>query len=183
MIDERVPSDPHSRPLHATARQIAEACAKVAFPALLLLAVSNQHVVESLRPHEFGLAVLLLAAVVAGLAARSVAEHGSRYVILRVLIATAATAVALLAAEGTTRLVYRNVHSSGNARDYIARHGGGDIVHLNSLGFRDREIPPKNPDRFRIVVIGDSFTAGNGIAEQERFSNLIGEFLGPAYEV
>jgi hypothetical protein len=124
-----------------------------------------------------------LSAVIAGLVARSVAVHGSRYVILRVVIASAGTVIALLSAEGVTRLVYRNVHSSGNARDYIARHSGGGVERLNSRGFRDREIPPKSPDRYRIVVVGDSFTAGNSIAEEERFSNLIGQFLGPSYKV
>src|SRR5690349_4668082 len=29
---------------------------------------------------------------------------------------------------------------------------------LNSLGFREREIGPKDPARFRIIILGDSFT-------------------------
>jgi GDSL-like lipase/acylhydrolase family protein len=33
------------------------------------------------------------------------------------------------------------------------------------------------------VVIGDSFTYGNGIEERDRFSNLIAGSLGPRYEV
>jgi hypothetical protein len=176
MINERPPNDGHSRPLHMmSARRMADICAGVAFLALLLLV--------SLRPHETWLAALLFAAVLAGFAARSAALHGSRYVILRLVVAVAATGGALAAAEGVARLVFRNVHASGNARDYIARHSGSGVVHLNSLGFRDREIPQKSPNRYRIVVIGDSFTAGNGIEERERFSNLIGQVLGPAYEV
>ena len=183
MINERLPNDGHSKPPHAIgARRIADLCAGVALLALLLLIASDHFVVEALRPHEAGLAELLFAAVLAGLVARSVAVHGSRYVILRVIIASAATVIALLSAEGVARLFYRNVHSSGNARDYIARHAAV-VERLNSRGFRDPEIPPKSLDRYRIVVVGDSFTAGNGIAEEERFSNLIGQFLGPSYEV
>jgi lysophospholipase L1-like esterase len=184
MINERLPNDGHSKPPPAiSARRLADVCAGVALLALLLLIASDHYVFEELRPHEIGFAVLLSAAVIAGLLARSAAVHGSRYVILRVVVAVAATAVALLSAEGVARLVYRNVHSSGNARDYIARHSGSGVERLNSRGFRDAEIPPKTPDRYRIVVVGDSFTAGNGIEEQERFSNLIGQFLGPSYEV
>src|SRR5436190_10514065 len=173
MINDRLPNDGHSKPLRlVSARRMADVCAGVALVALLMLIASDQFVFEALRSHETGLAVLLATAIIAGLAVRSAAVHGSRYVILRVVIAIAATAIALLSAEGVARLVYRNVHSSGNARDYIARHRGSGVERLNSRGFRDAEIPPKGPDRYRIVVVGDSFTAGNGIEEQERFSNL-----------
>jgi lysophospholipase L1-like esterase len=56
-------------------------------------------------------------------------------------------------------------------------------VSLNSLGYREREIPPKSPDRYRIVVIGDSYTWGQGLEAGERFSNLLESLLGPRYEV
>lgn len=59
----------------------------------------------------------------------------------------------------------------------------GPVMSHNSLGFREREIGPKDPNRYRIVVIGDSFTYGNGVELQDRFSNLIEGFLGPQYEV
>ena len=181
-----MPTDKHAAPPHpssALARRMVEVCAGVAFLACLLLAASDRRVFELLRPHEIGFAVLLFAAVIAGLAAHSAAVHGARYVVLRITVMSVATAVALVGAEGAARLFYRNVHSSGNAGDYIARHSGGAGERFNSRGFRDPEVPPKSANRYRIVVIGDSFTAGNGIAEQERFSNLIGQFLGPTYEV
>jgi hypothetical protein len=56
-------------------------------------------------------------------------------------------------------------------------------VSLNSLGFRDREIGPRDPSRYRIAIIGDSFTFGNGVEEPDRFSNLIQGYLGSRYEV
>jgi lysophospholipase L1-like esterase len=93
------------------------------------------------------------------------------------------TAVALVAAEYATRFLFRNAHSSGNAGDFIAGRGGSPAVVNNALGFRDREIPPKSPDRYRIAVVGDSFAWGQGIAASERFSNLVGAALGPRYEV
>jgi lysophospholipase L1-like esterase len=55
-------------------------------------------------------------------------------------------------------------------------------IRVNHLGFREREIPPKS-DRFRIVIIGDSFTWGNGLQESERSSNVLEEALGTRYEV
>ena len=61
--------------------------------------------------------------------------------------------------------------------------GPGPSVSLNSLGFRDREIGPKDPGRYRIAIVGDSFTFGNGVEEPDRFSNLIQGVLGPQYEV
>ncbi len=93
------------------------------------------------------------------------------------------TAVMLVAAEFATRFVFRHAHSSGNAGDFVAGKRDGPAVVNNSLGFRDREIPPKSPDRYRIAVVGDSFAWGQGIAADERFSNLVGAALGPGYEV
>ena len=56
-------------------------------------------------------------------------------------------------------------------------------MQINQLGFRDREIPPKSPDRYRSAVVGDSFTWGQGIAASARYSNLIQNDLGASYEV
>ena len=92
-------------------------------------------------------------------------------------------ATSLLCAEFGARLVYRDAHSSGHAGDFVAVHGGGPPIITNSLGFREREIPPKSSGRYRIAVVGDSFTWGQGIAAGERFSNLVGDFLGQDYEV
>jgi GDSL-like lipase/acylhydrolase family protein len=54
---------------------------------------------------------------------------------------------------------------------------------LNSLGFREREIGPKDPGRYRIIILGDSFTFGNFVEEKDRFSNQLQVMLGPRYEI
>jgi hypothetical protein len=56
-------------------------------------------------------------------------------------------------------------------------------VRRNKLGYRDRQVGAKRAGRYRIIVIGDSFTFGDGIEERDRFSNLIQQSLGPKYEV
>jgi len=91
-------------------------------------------------------------------------------------------ALALVAAEFIARFVFRNAGTSGNAADFVAQHGPAPVIRNNSLGFRDREIPPKS-DKYRIAVVGDSFTWGQGVEEKDRFSNLIQDALGPRYEV
>ena len=106
-----------------------------------------------------------------------------RIAALRLAIVLPAVAVSLVAAEYTARFMFRNAHSSGQAGDFVAARGGGPAIVSNHLGFREREIPPRSPDRYRIVVVGDSFTWGQGIEEGERFSNLLEGSLGPGYEV
>jgi len=46
----------------------------------------------------------------------------------------------------------------------------GNPVRINNLGFRGRDVSlQKPPGTFRILVLGDSFTMGVGIAEEETF--------------
>ena len=102
--------------------------------------------------------------------------------LLRLALAVCVTALGLVAAEFSARFAFRRAATSGNARDFIGQHGPAPEVRSNSLGFREREITPKS-DRYRIVVVGDSFTWGQGVEEQDRFSNRIEQALGPRYEV
>jgi len=88
----------------------------------------------------------------------------------------------LVAAEYALRYGFRHVRSSGNAGDYFAQARQPQISK-NSLGYRERELGPKDPGRYRIAIVGDSFTFGQGIEAPERFSNLIEVSLGPRYEV
>jgi hypothetical protein len=101
----------------------------------------------------------------------------------RLALTLAAVAAALVVAEFATRFVFRHAASSGNAGDYVAHQGGGPQVSTNTLGFRERQIGPKEPNRYRIAVVGDSFTWGQGLEERDRFSNILDGLLGPRYEV
>jgi lysophospholipase L1-like esterase len=104
-------------------------------------------------------------------------------IVARLAMMLVVSGASLVCAEVAARFVFRNARSSGHAGDFVAVRGGGPPVVTNSLGFREREIPPKSPAHYRIAVVGDSFTWGQGIAADERFSNLIGVSLGPGYEV
>jgi hypothetical protein len=127
----------------------------------------------------------LLAALFGGLALPASIGWPSRIraAILRLTVALLVTAASLVTAEYVARFVFRDAHSSGQAGDFVAVPGGGPAIVTNQLGFREREIPPASPDRYRIAVVGDSFTWGQGIEAGERFSNLIEGSLGPRHEV
>lgn len=83
--------------------------------------------------------------------------------------------ILLIALMGLVELGARQLY-----RDAFAPH---PRVVRNRLGYRDGQIKAKRPDVYRIIVVGDSFTFGDGIEERDRFSNLIEDDLGPRYEV
>jgi lysophospholipase L1-like esterase len=148
-----------------------------------LMVARDQYGVVWLRPYDGALDLLFVAAVVVGVVASRAAKRGARPVLLRVIVATLATVLALAVIEGSLRFLFRHAQSSGDARDFIGRRAAAVPIATNSLGYRDREIPPKSPDRYRIIVVGDSITWGQGIEERERFSNLLQDFLGSKFEV
>ncbi|HTR98218.1 MAG TPA: hypothetical protein VML00_00630, partial [Bacteroidota bacterium] len=51
---------------------------------------------------------------------------------------------------------------------------------INSLGLRDREIGPRAPGTIRILMVGDSFTEGDGVEAEETFSKRLEAMLNPA---
>ena len=56
-------------------------------------------------------------------------------------------------------------------------------VHVNALGLRGGELPPKAPDEVRILCLGDSLVYGQGVADAETIpSKLEGELAERASE-
>lgn len=54
----------------------------------------------------------------------------------------------------------------------------GNKVIKNRYGFREREfLVPKPPNTFRVMVIGDSFTYGAGLPEEQRYTNRLETLL------
>ncbi len=106
----------------------------------------------------------------------------------RALLLTGIAAVALTIAELAVRVVYRDLNLTSESNSYFAhRTKPQSEPALNSLGLREKEIPPvANPGVFRIAVIGDSITWGAGIARQQRFTELLANSLnenGKRFEV
>jgi lysophospholipase L1-like esterase len=173
-------------PARRTWDRVATGCGAAAVLAWLLLVLRDQYGVRSLQAYsQVSFDELFLASIAgAGLAralGRRSAEAG-RLFALRLVLLVGMTVVGLVSAEYFARFRFRRARTSQNAGDYVARSGGWSAGPSNSLGFRDREIPPR-ADRYRIVVVGDSFTWGQGIERAERFSDLLEQFLGPRYEV
>jgi len=68
-----------------------------------------------------------------------------------------------------------------NDQSSDTQYSWGRLVELNRFGFRERDFEtPKAPNTFRIMVLGDSFTWGEGLAYEERFTYLAEELLNDA---
>ncbi len=65
-----------------------------------------------------------------------------------------------------------------NIRARIEHEGGGYLIRTNEQGFQsDREYQlSKDPSLRRVLVFGDSFTAGQGVSNGYRFSDRIEDF-------
>lgn len=60
----------------------------------------------------------------------------------------------------------------------------GRSLTINSKGLRGREYPYEKPDgTTRILVLGDSFTWGYGVGDNEVFTNVLERQLAGSYEV
>jgi len=112
---------------------------------------------------------------------------------LRQLLAALAISVvsicfALIVAEATARYIFGDITTTSNATGYFGQRWLASIAEKpNSFGFREREINlQKKAGVFRIAVIGDSLTYGQGIATEARLTNVLEKNLNstsPGYEV
>jgi hypothetical protein len=96
-------------------------------------------------------------------------------------------AIFSVGAEVLLRSVYRDVTTTADNLSYFSKNWL-KTVRNNRWGFRERDFDPIRPPRtYRIAVIGDSLAFGQGISEDERFSNLIEKRLNESgkgrYEV
>ena len=86
-----------------------------------------------------------------------------------------ALAVSVVVAEPVTRSLFRDVTTSADNGGYFSRRWfSTGAVRRNAAGFREREFQDtKAPGVYRIAVVGDSFTFGNGIRQEDRYSDLL----------
>lgn len=69
-------------------------------------------------------------------------------------------------------------------RRRVEHEGGGYLIRVNGAGFRSEHeyVEDKAPDKYRVLLFGDSFTAGDGVSNKHRFGDLL-ENLIPGLEV
>jgi carbamoyltransferase len=75
-------------------------------------------------------------------------------------------------------------HFIPNLKVRLEHEGGGYLVRVNQAGFRcEHEFEErKGGDKFRILLFGDSFTAGEAVSNKYRYGDLL-ETLIPELEV
>src|SRR6188472_2712502 len=114
----------------------------------------------------------------------------------KLALSAASLFVALIAVELICRLTGLRVHDFNHEkRKYIQlqvlNESGDYFSHqpnssaflwdstwtFNSLGVRDAE-PPAPSDKLRVLVLGDSVTAGDGVAQKDIFPYRLRKLLG-----
>ena len=92
-------------------------------------------------------------------------------------VAIIAFAITFGVVELVLRLSYGGGVSFGEDAGYLDKKLFA-AIRLNSWGFREREIDLEKPEGiYRIAVIGDSITFGQGVGIDYRFTNLLEEDL------
>ncbi len=125
-----------------------------------------------------------------GVSAVIIALHDRGHVDLiawrnRAILLMFTLAILAIGAEYVTRFVFRDVTTSSDNGGYFSRRWYRmGAVHENSAGYREREFTPsKRPGVYRIAVVGDSFTYGNGVRQEDRYSDLLQPELPSHFEV
>lgn len=95
--------------------------------------------------------------------------------LLALALLCGSTLVTLLVAELGVRFMYRDASTTtGDPVSWWARRWRqANPIRRNALGYREDEIGEKNRSVYRIVVIGDSFTQGQGIPVEDRLTDLL----------
>jgi hypothetical protein len=104
---------------------------------------------------------------------------------VRLLLVIGALTLSAIGAEYTTRWVFRDVTTSAdNAAFFTRRWLRSGARQLNSQGFRGPSFSEAKPAGvYRIAVVGDSFTFGNGVRQGDRFTDLLQAQLPARFEV
>lgn len=85
---------------------------------------------------------------------------------------------------GTTGAIDNRIFEDDVAlRTVLAANVNIDGFTTNAKGIRGPTLGPKPPDTHRVLAVGDSFTLGLQVRDEETFSALLSESLGPGIEV
>jgi hypothetical protein len=134
---------------------------------------------------EFALTLLLGASAIGLCLHERMSAAAVRQWRLRLLLSLCTIAFSIAVAEPATRWIFRDVTTSSDNGGYFSRRWyRTGAVKTNNLGFRERNFAAvKSPGSYRIAVVGDSFTFGNGVRQQDRYSDLLQAELPAKFEV
>ncbi len=154
--------------------------------ASLILLVADHKGAVFIAKLMFLVSLILPVAVV--VLQKTMGASKSKALLANLFLLGVTVTVVLIVAEVFVRYLFADITTTGDNTSYFAlRWQKTHTISVNSFGFREREITKQKPANvFRIVVIGDSLTYGQGIAEEERFSRLIEQQLNVSnnnYEV
>jgi lysophospholipase L1-like esterase len=111
------------------------------------------------------------------LVSRRFGAQRAQAVVVNVSLLIITVAVFSIGSEFLLRFLFRDVTTTGDNNSYFSKQWL-KTVHLNRFGFRERDFDlAKPPGTYRIAVIGDSLAYGQGIPEDNRFSNIIEDRL------
>lgn len=160
-------------------RALLAACIFLAGAGLLLAGIGK--IVLFPDPVQFA----YRAAFLGGLAGTAGAWAARRFLgprradglVANLVLAAVTVLIGLAAAELALRYAFREITTTADIRSWFATRWYAGITR-NSLGFREREIEAtKAPGTTRIAVIGDSFTIGQGLGREERFTEILEKAL------
>jgi lysophospholipase L1-like esterase len=103
----------------------------------------------------------------------------------RALLLLFTLALSMALGEVGTRWIFRDVTTSSDNQGFFSRRWAQtDAVQMNGAGFRGRSFAEIKPaGTFRIAAVGDSFTYGNGIRQDERYTEVLQRQLPNQFEV
>jgi hypothetical protein len=108
-----------------------------------------------------------------------VSTNTRKKILTNLILLTITTTICFIVAELFVRHLFDDVTTTEDNSSYFAKRWLK--LHppsINKSGFREREYSlQKVADTYRIVVIGDSFTYGQGIIEDARFTNIVQHHL------
>ena len=114
-------------------------------------------------------------------------ESPWRSLVLNGITLLASTAIALGIAELAVRIAFRDITTAMPAGNYFFNRWMDREWTGNRWGYRERSFRLEKPIGVRrIAVVGDSLTAGMGVPERKRFTEVMGRILnagGDRFEV
>ncbi len=105
---------------------------------------------------------------------RFLSPQAARNFTMAILVLAGSIVLSISVAEVYVRYTYRDITTTGHSSFFSIKWHSANPPSINRFGFRERDYADKqNDDVFRIAVIGDSFTYGQGVDTKDRLSDIL----------